>query len=124
MQSRKDGALRKIVEDERLPMKTRREALGEMEAPSRAFLTTLANNPSVPAKLRLDAAKRLPATEQRLSEERTARAHRRSEPDEEARRREIDEVLRQAAQELGVNLDDPGGGSNTIPESAAPQSAG
>src|SRR5258708_13092530 len=96
MQSRKDGALRKIVEDGRLPMKTRREALGEMEAPSRAFLTTLANNPSVPAKLRLDVARRLPATEQRLSgerPERAARAPRRSGPDAQAKPRELHAIL-------------------------------
>lgn len=98
-------------------MKTRREALVEMEAPSRAFLTTLANDVSVPAKLRLDASRRLPEAEHRMAGERAARG--RTEPSEEARRREIDEVLRQAAEELGINLNEQGG-SKTIPESAEP----
>ncbi len=98
-------------------MKTRREALGEMEAPSRAFLTTLANNPSVPAKLRLDVARRLPATEQRLSgerAERAARAHRRSGPDAEAKRREIDAILAECAREQGMQV----AGPKTIPAPA------
>jgi len=97
MQSRKDGALRKIVMDGTLPMKVRREALGEMEVPSRAFLVKLANDPTVPAKLRLDVSRRLPGAERRISEKR-ARAH--HPPDEEARRREIDHILAEAAREL------------------------
>jgi len=119
MQSRKDAALRKIVEDERLPLKTRREALAEMDAPSRAFLTTLANGLSVPAKLRLDVARRLPGAEQRISDERMARAHRRSEPDEEARRREIDRILAECAREQDAQVEGP----KTIPESTEARTA-
>ena len=98
MQSRKDGALRKIVEDGKLPIKTRRAALAEMEAPSRALLVKLANDSSGPANLRLDASRRLPEAEHRLAGERMARA-RRSEP-EEARREEIDRILAEVAREL------------------------
>jgi hypothetical protein len=110
MQSRKDGALRKIVEDGRLPMKTRRAALAEMDRPSRLFLTRLANDHDVPAKLRLDAARRLPETERRISGERA----RRPEPDEEAKRREIDAILAECAREQTPNIEGP----KPIPESS------
>jgi len=73
MQSRKDAALRKIVENTELPIKTRREALTAMDAPSRLFLTRLANDVDVAAKLRLDAARRLPEAERGLSEAKTAK---------------------------------------------------
>jgi len=68
MQSRKDTGLRAIVENVQLPTKVRREALALMDAPSRLFLTRLINDESVPAKLRLDATRRLPAAERRISE--------------------------------------------------------
>jgi len=123
MQTRKDAALRKIVMDVKLPIKTRRAALAEMEAPSRALLVKQANDSAAPANLRMDASRRLPEAERRMSGERAARARRRTEPDEETRRREIDEVLEQAAQELGVSLDDTGG-SKTIPESVELRTVG
>ncbi len=71
-----------------------------MELPSRLFLTRLANDQIAPGTLRLDAARRLPGAEQRISEDRAARARRRSEPDEQARRREIDRFLAEAEREL------------------------
>jgi len=111
MQTRKDAALRKIVQDARLPIKTRRAGLNEMDSPSRLFLTKLANEDDVPAQLRLDAARRLPETERRMSEERA----RRSEPDEEAKRRKIDAILAECAREQGTSVEGP----KPIPEFAA-----
>ncbi len=120
MQSRKDAALRKLVTDARLPIKTRRAALGEMQAPSRAFLTTLANDSSVHAWIRLDASRKLPEVEQRIV---AARARRLSRPDEETKRREIDRILAEAAKELGIDLDDAVG-PEPLPESAEPIAIG
>lgn len=122
MQSRRDAVLKKIIMDRKLSVKARRTALADMQAPSRAFLARLANDPDAPDHVRLDATRRRAEVEHRMAGERVARARQRAEQrigtDEEARRREIDEVLRQAAEELGINLDDKGG-SKSIPESVA-----
>jgi hypothetical protein len=106
MQSRKDAALRKIVEDGKLPIKTRREALAAMDAPSRAFLTTLSNDTAAPAKLRLDASRRLPETERRISENREA----------QKRLREIDRILAECALEQDAKSEGP----KPITESPSP----
>jgi hypothetical protein len=98
MQKKKDAALRSIVVNENLTIRTRREALAAMDAPSRLFLNRLANDVNVPAKLRLDAARRLPEVEKRLAEGRAAR-----KPAPE--RSEIDRHLFEAANELGIELD-------------------
>jgi len=74
-----------------------------MDSPSRLFLTKLANEDDVPAQLRLDAARRLPEAERRISEERA----RQSEPDEETKRREIDAILAECAREQGANAEGP-----------------
>lgn len=124
MQSRRDAVLKKIIMDRKLSVKARRSALADMQAPSRAFLLRLANDPDAPVHVRLDASRMLPQVEQRMAGARAVRVRQREEelveqrivPDEETRRREIDEVLRQAAKELGINLDEQGG-SNPIPES-------
>ena len=123
MQTRRDAVLKKIVMDRKLRVKTRRTALADMEAPSRAFLTRLANDPDTPDHVRLDATRRLPEVEHRMAGGRVARAQQRIAPDEEARRQEIDRILAGAAEELGINLDEEGG-SKTIPESVEQEALG
>jgi hypothetical protein len=84
----------------------------------------LANDPAAPGKLRLDATKRLPEVEQRMAGVRVARAQERVAPDVEARRREIDRILAEAAEELGVSVGDKEAVPNAVPESTDPETMG
>jgi len=106
-----DAALRNLIFGN-AALKTKRKALASMLAPSETFLLELMSS-SVHPKLKTDAAERLAvarSNKQRAKSNAAKGAHR-----EEFSRAEIDRILRDTAQELGLPLTgDPALASPTV----------
>jgi hypothetical protein len=104
-----DAALRNVI-FAKAPLKTKRQALANMSAPSETFLLDLMSSPSVHPKLKTDAAERL-AVVRSLKHSVFGNTRKRSgEPhkDDPDRREEIDAILAEEARQLGMSLEDSG----------------